>query len=144
MNVNDNRPVRPRIQNINKISQTKLLRIVQSDNASSASVQCLTELVCRTLDQNQELLAKIEFLEQELSKLQATLNPPKKKSGRKSQVFFVDGKILEDEYLVYLIDNEFYKIRQLERVVGADKNQLRRRYERYKEKKERTDKPCPS
>ena len=78
--VNKNQPVRPRIQNINKISQ------------------------------------------------------PKKKCGRKSQVFFVDGKILEDEYLFYLIDNGFYKIRQLERVVGAGKNQLRGRYERYKEK----------
>lgn len=132
--VNKNQPVRPRIQNINKISQTKLLKIVKNDSSSSASVQCLTELVCRTLDQNQELLAKIEFLEQELSKLQASLNPPTKKSGRKSQVFFVDGKILEDEYLVYLIDNEFYKIRELEREVGAGKNQLRRRYERYKEK----------
>lgn len=135
MNVNDNRPVKPRIQNISKISQTKLLEIVQSDNSCSASVQCLTELVCRTLDQNRELLAKIELLEQELFTLQAALNPPKKKSGRKAQVFFVDGKILEDEYLVYLIDNEFYKIRQLERVVGAGKNQLRRRYERYKEKR---------
>lgn len=137
MNVNDNRPVRPRIQNINKISQTKLLKIVQSDNASSASVQCLTELVCRTLEQNRELLAKIELLEQELSTMQATLNSPKRKSGRKAQVFFVDGKILEDEYLVYLIDNEFYKIRELEREVGAGKNQLRRRYERYKEKRKK-------
>lgn len=132
--VNKNQPIRPRIQNINKLSQTKLLKIVKSDNSSSASVQCLTELVCRTLDQNRELLAKIELLEQELSILQATLSPPKRKSGRKSQVFFVDGKILEDEYLVYLIDNEFYKIRELEREVGAGKNQLRRRYERYIEK----------
>ena len=84
--VNKSQLVRPRIQNINKISQTKLLKIVQSDNSSSASVQCLTELVCRTLDQNRELLAKIELLEQEVATLQAALNPPEKKSGRKAQV----------------------------------------------------------
>lgn len=133
--VNENKLVRPRIQNINKISQTKLLQIIQSDNASSASVQCLTELLSRTLDMNQELLEKIEQLERELSVLQAVSNPPKKKCGRKAQVFFINGKILDDDYLVYLIDNEFYKITELEKEVSAGKNQLRRRYERYKNKR---------
>lgn len=133
--VNDIQPVRPRVQNIDKFSNTKLLQIIKNDKSSSVSVQCLTELLYRTLDQNRELIEKIELLEQELSTLQATLNPPKKKSGRKAQAFFINGKILDDEYLVYLIDNEFYKIRELEREVGAGKNQLRRRYERYKEKR---------
>lgn len=132
--VNKKQPARPRIPNLDKLSQNKLFQIIKSDNSSSASVQCLTELVVRTLGQNQELIEKIEVLEQKVSTLQAMLNPPKKKCGRKAQVFFVNGKILDDEYLVYLIDNEFYKIRGLEREVGAGKNQLRRRYERYKEK----------
>lgn len=137
--VNDIQPVRPRVQNIEKFSNTKLLQIIKNDKSSSVSVQCLTELLYRTLDQNRELIEKIELLEQELSTLQATLNPPKKKSGRKAQVFFINGKILDDEYLVYLIDNEFYKIRGLEREVGAGKNQLRRRYERYKEKRRKEE-----
>lgn len=137
--VNDIQPVRPRVQNIDKFSNTKLLQIIKNDKSSSVSVQCLTELLYRTLDQNRELIEKIELLEQELSTLQATLNPPKKKSGRKAQAFFINGKILDDEYLVYLIDNEFYKIRELEREVGAGKNQLRRRYERYKEKRRKEE-----
>lgn len=144
--VNGNRPVRPRIQDLDKFSQSRLFQIVKSDNSSSVSFQCLAELVCRILDQNQELNEKVVLLEQELSTLQTALNPPKKKCGRKPQIFFVNGKILDDEYIVYLIDNEFYKIRQLEKEVGAGKNQLRRRYERYKEKrrKERTDNLCQS
>ena len=133
--VNENKPVRPRIQNINKVRQIKLLQIIQSDNASSVSVQCLTELLSRTLDMNQELLKKIEQLERELSVLQTASNPPKKKCGRKAQVFFVNGKILDDDYLVYLIDNEYYKITELEKEVNAGKNQFRRRYERYKNKR---------
>lgn len=73
-------------------------------------------------------------MNRKLSALQAVLNPPKKKCGRKAQTFSVNGKILDDDYLAYLIDNEFYTIRRLEKEVKAGKNQLRRRYERYKTK----------
>ena len=130
-------PVRPRISNLDTFSQEKLFQIIESDNSSSAAFQCLTELVRRTLAKNQELVAKVITLEQEISNLQATLNPPKKKCGRKAEEFIINGKTLDDDYLVYLIDNEYFKIRALEKEVGANKNQLRRRYERYKEREER-------
>ena len=91
----------------------------------------------RSLEKNQELIEKVITLEQEISSLQATLNPPKKKCGRKAEEFSVNGKTLDDDYLVYLIDNGFFKIRALEKEVGANKNQLRRRYERCKEREER-------
>lgn len=127
-------PVRPRIQNIEKFPQDKLLDIAKNDNTTSAAFQCLVELVRRTSEKNQELAEKVMVLEQEIQNLQMALNPPKKKCGRKAEEFFVHGKILDNEYLAYLIDNEYFKIRELEKEVGANKNQLRRRYERCKEK----------
>lgn len=130
-------PVRPRISNIDKFAQDKLFQIVNSDNTSSAAFQCLIELVRRTSEKNQVLVEKVITLEQEVKNLQLALNPPKKKCGRKAEEFFVHGKKLDDEYLVYLIDHEYFKIRELEKKVGANKNQLRRRYERCKKKEER-------
>ncbi|MCH5261959.1 MAG: hypothetical protein J1F42_03520 [Lachnospiraceae bacterium] len=137
-------PVRPQLSNLDTFTQDKLLQIAKSDNSNSVAFQCLTELVHRTLEKNQELGEKVITLEQEISNLQAMLNPPKKKCGRKAEEFFVNGKTLDDDYLMYLIDGGYYKIRELEKEVGANKNQLRRRIERYKEKQERTDNTCQS
>lgn len=135
--VNENRPVRPHIQNIDKFSQSELFQIARNDKSSSEAFQCLIELVRRTTEKNQELAEKVILLEQEVKNLQMALNPPKKKCGRKAEEFFIHGKMLDDEYLAHLIDNEFYTIRKLEKEIGANKNQLRRRYERYKKKEER-------
>ena len=156
MNVNENQPIsqqsqplfkspiRPQFSHFDTYSQDKLFQIAKSDNSNSVAFQCLIELVRRSLEKNQELIEKVITLEQEISNLKATLNPPKKKSGRKAEEFFVNGKTLDDDYLVYLIDNGLFKIRELEKEVGASKNQLRRRIERYKEKQERTDNTCQS
>lgn len=130
-------PVRPQLSNLDTFTQDKLFQIAKSDNSNSAAFQCLIELVRRSLEKNQELVEKVIILDQELSDLKAKLNPPKKKCGRKAEEFFINGKTLDDDYLVYLIDVGLYKIRQLEKEVGANKNQLRRRYERCKEREER-------
>ena len=149
MNVTENIPVkqqsqplfkpliRPQFSHFNTYTQEKLFQIAKSDNSNSVAFQCLIELVRRSLEKNQELVEKIITLEQEVANLHATLNPPKKKCGRKAEVFIVNGKTLDDDYLVFLIDNEYFKIRELEKEVGANKNQLRRRYERCKEREER-------
>ena len=57
-----------------------------------------------------------------------------KKSGRTKQDFYVDGILLTDEEIAYYVDGDHFTITQLERLVGAKKNQLRNRYKRYKEK----------
>lgn len=149
MNVNENQPinqqsqpllkppVRPQLSNLDTFTKDKLFQIAKSDNSNSASFQCLIELMRRALAKNQELVEKVVTLEQELFDLKTTLNQPKKKCGRKAEEFFVNGKTLDDDYLVFLIDNEYFKIRALEKEVGANKNQLRRRYERCKEREER-------
>ena len=130
-------PVRPQLSNLDTFTQDKLFQIAKSDNSNSAAFQCLIELVRRSLEKNQELVEKIITLEQEVANLHVTLNPPKKKCGRKAEEFIINGKMLDDDYLVYLVDNGFFKIREREKEVGANKNQLRRRYERYKEREER-------
>ena len=130
-------PVRPQLSNLDTFTQDKLFQIAKSDNSNSVAFQCLIELMRRALAKNQELVEKVNELQKEVSNLQIALNPPKKKSGRKAEEFFVNGKTLDDNYLVFLIDNEYFKIRELEKEVGANKNQLRRRYERCKEREER-------
>ena len=56
-----------------------------------------------------------------------------KKAGRHKQVFQLDGTELTDDYIVYLIDYGYYdSIGKLEKDVGAGKNQLRNRYNKYK------------
>ena len=130
-------PVRPRISKIDNFTQDMLFQIANDNNSSSAAFQCLIELVRRTTEKNEELSEKVTVLEQEIKNLQIALNPPKKRCGRKAKEFFIHGKMLDDEYLVYLLDNMYFTIRELEKEVGANKNQLRRRYERCKEKEER-------
>lgn len=50
--------------------------------------------------------------------------------GRKRQIFYLDGKELTDEDIVYYVRYDYYTISELERLVGAKKNQLRNRYNR--------------
>lgn len=57
-----------------------------------------------------------------------------KKPGRKRQTFYLSGQELTDEELIYQIDSEYFTIRELEKEVGAGKNQLRNRYIKAKEK----------
>ena len=69
-----------------------------------------------------ELTTRVAFLEDK------TL----KRAGRPKTQFFVNGQELTDDYLIYLIDYEFFTIRKLEKEVGAGKNQLRNRYNKAK------------
>ena len=66
--------------------------------------------------------------------MKALLNPPKKKTGRKREFYTFNGAELDDDELLRLIDGEFITISKLEKDVGANKNVLRRRYERLKTK----------
>lgn len=72
-----------------------------------------------------DLLRRIEFLEAKALK----------KSGRKRQTFYLDFRELTDEYLEYLVDNDYMTISEIEKQVGAGKNQLRNRYNKRKRQK---------
>lgn len=57
------------------------------------------------------------------------------KPGRPRREFYVNDKLLDDDYLMYLIDYGYYdSISKLEKDVHAGKNQLRNRYNKAKEK----------
>lgn len=57
------------------------------------------------------------------------------KPGRPRREFRVNGKELNDDYLMYLIDYGYYdNISKMEKDLGAGKNQLRNRYNKAKEK----------
>ena len=74
----------------------------------------------------------IKELDRRIMRLEEkTLTTP----GRKRQTYYLDGKELTDDELIYLIDYEFYdSISQLEKYVGARKNVLRNRYKKAKNK----------
>ena len=56
-----------------------------------------------------------------------------KKAGRHKQSFLHNGEELTDDEIVRLIDGGYYdSIGKLEKAVGAGKNQLRNRYNKYK------------
>lgn len=75
--------------------------------------------------------AEIEELTKRIAALE---NKSLKKSGRKRISYYLDGKELTDEDIIYYIDGDYYSFPELERTVGAKKNQLRNRYIRAKPK----------
>ena len=71
-----------------------------------------------------ELTKRVAFLEDKALK----------KAGRPRKCFHLNGKELTDDMLIYYIDYDFFTIRELEKEVGAGKNQLRNRYNKAKKK----------
>lgn len=132
MKVNEQKIIKPKIISIETINSERLFQIIDNDVTANATTQCLAELLRRTSTALEESNKKIEQLESDIAKLKALLNPPKKKCGRKREYFIFNGCELDDDELLRLIDNECITISRLEKEVGANKNVLRRRYERIK------------
>ena len=99
----------------NKMTDEELQKILHSNNNYNILIPAL-------LESNMRKDKQIQLLE----------NKALKKAGRKRQTFYLDGGELTDEDIIYYIDNEFYTHYQLEKNVGAKKNQLRNRYNRAK------------
>ena len=71
-----------------------------------------------------ELTKRVAFLE----------DKAREKVGRPRRCFYLNGKELTDDMLLYYIDYDFFTIRELEKEVNAGKNQLRNRYNKAKKK----------
>ena len=71
-----------------------------------------------------ELTKRVAFLEDKALK----------KAGHPKTRFYLNGIELTDEELQYQIDRQYFTIRELEKEVGAGKNQLRNRYNKAKKK----------
>lgn len=117
-------PARPRPKPIASMTEQELTEILTKSRNFSDIIPALIEYVFR---QDRE----IKLLKDQLRHQQTK---PAKKSGRAKQDFYVDGILLTDEEIAYYVEGDYYTITELERLVGAKKNQLRNRYRRYKEK----------
>lgn len=104
--------------NSGHVSASAILSLIESHFEKDKAITELTQTIA-------ELTKRIAYLEKKALQ----------KPGRKRQTFWVNGRELTDEYLMELIDQGYYDgIAQLEKNVGASKNQLRNRYNKAKEK----------
>lgn len=85
------------------------------------------QLVPALIEANRRKGEQIHALSKRISSLEEKAT---KKAGRKRQTFYLDGNELTDEDIVYYVKYDYYTIPELERLVGAKKNQLRNRYKR--------------
>ena len=104
------------------MTDEELSKLLASKTNYNILVPALIEANLRKDRTIAELTKRITFLEEK------TL----KKAGRPKTQFYVNGQELTDEYLIYLIDYDFFTIRELEKDVSAGKNQLRNRYNKAK------------
>lgn len=132
MKVNETQTKRPKINQIHSLETETLFQIINKDSTADAKTQCLAELIHRFSQELLERDVKITQLENELTELKLAIHPPKKKCGRKKTVYTFNGRELDDDELLRLIDGGYISISRLERETGAGKNVLRRRYERQK------------
>lgn len=103
-----------------------LFSILENNFAPTVPIATLSELVRRLYSTIEEQQKEIEALKTPAPAV------PQKQIGRKREKFYMGKALIDDEYLIYLIDNEFYTFKQLEQELGAGKNQLRNRYNRAK------------
>ncbi len=109
------------------MTDKELTDVLQNMKNYNVLIPALIEMLLRKDNEIVELKKRLRTLEEKEIK----------KSGRKKQAFYHNGKELTDEELVYLIDYEYYdSIGRLEREVGAGKNQLRNRYNKAKKRQQ--------
>lgn len=127
MNNFENKQLRPMPfrQPLPEMSDEELTKLLASNSNYNILIPALIESSKRKDKKIAELIQRVTFLEPRTIK----------KSGRKRQTFYFNGQELTDEYLEYLIDYDFITIRELEKDVGAGKNQLRNRYNKSKQLK---------
>ena len=106
------------------MTEQELTELLTTSRIYGDLIPGLIEYVFR---QNREIKALKSQLERQQTKAA-------KKSGRAKTDFYVDGLLLTDENIAYYVEGDYFTIAELERFVGAKKNQLRNRYKRYKEK----------
>lgn len=110
------------LKKCNAMTDQELLHIFDESLNQIGFIPVLIELCKRQAKQIETLTKRIDYLE----------NKTLKKPGRKRQRFYFQGKELDDEYLIYLIDYDYITLSKLEKELGAGKNQLRNRYNKVK------------
>ena len=107
-----------------EMTDEELTTILARDMNYNVLIPALIETNTRKDRAIAELTKRVAFLE----------DKARKKAGRPKTRYCVNGQELTDDYLIYLIDYNYFTIRELEKEVGAGKNQLRNRYNKAKKK----------
>ena len=127
MNTYESKPLRPMPfpKPLKEMTDKELNQLLTSNSNYNVLIPALIESTERKDKKIAELIQRINNIE----------SKSLKKAGRKRQTFYLDFKELTDDYLEYLIDNDYITISKLEKSVSAGKNQLRNRYNKLKRQK---------
>ena len=106
----------------NKMTDKELQNLLTTNKNYNVLIPVLIEI---TIRKDMEILS----LKKRISALETN---ELKKPGRKRTTYYLNGKELTDDDLIYYIDYDYFTISELEREVGAPKNSLRNRYNRAK------------
>ncbi len=113
---------------LKEMTDEELTALLAMDMNYNVLIPTLIEANARKDRAIAELTKRVAFLEEKALK----------KAGRPKTCFYLNGIELTDEELMYQIDSQFFSIRKLEKEVGANKNQLRNRYNKAKKKQKLT------
>ena len=115
-------------------SEQELVNCLKGEHMTVKAVLCLIESHFEKDKRIAELTQSVADLTKRIANLeQKTLQ----KAGRPRREFYVNDKLLDDDYLVYLIDYGYYdNISKMEKDLRAGKNQLRNRYNKAKKKQQ--------
>ena len=109
---------------LEKMTEEELSKFLTMEFNHSMLIKALIEANTRKDRAIADLTKRVAFLEDKALK----------KAGRPRRCFYLNGNELTDDMLIYYIDSDFFTIRELEKEVGAGKNQLRNRYNKAKKK----------
>ena len=122
----------PATQSYKYYSEQELLNCLKGEHMTVKAVLSLIESNFKKDKAITELTQTVADLTKRIANLE---KKALQKPGRPRREFYVNDKLLDDDYLMYLIDYGYYdSISKLEKDVHAGKNQLRNRYNKAKEK----------
>ena len=113
---------------LKEMTDEELTALLAMDMNYNVLIPALIEANARKDRAIAELTKRVAFLEEKAIK----------KAGRPKTPFYLNGIELTDKELMYQIDSNYFTIRELEKEVGANKNQLRNRYNKAKKKQKLT------
>ena len=111
----------PNTHNLTDKTDKELSALLDPKHKFNILLAAPLEKDCRRDVELIELQNRIHILEDKTSK----------RLGKR-KTFYIDNHELTDDYLRYLIGNDYYTVSELERTVGAKKNVLRNRYNKTK------------
>lgn len=122
----------PATQSYKYYSEQELQNCLNGEHVTAKAILSLIE----SNFEKDKAIAELTQTVADLTKRIANLEKKAlQKPGRPRREFYVNDKLLDDDYLMYLIDYGYYdSISKMEKDLGAGKNQLRNRYNKAKEK----------